>query len=125
MKSSSTIGCRIKEFLVNVKCPSCFSKKVTPCENEGDERYKGASDNLLHPHVKGGSKSFLNSANLRIGQNMLFYLFSTLRKYSFSAAGKHDQEVFFLNYQLIDVMSRTWLIGRRISLFLEKNAVIH
>ena len=38
MKSSSNIGCRIKEFLVNVKCPSCFSKKVTPCENEDDEK---------------------------------------------------------------------------------------
>ena len=38
MNLSSNIGCRIKEFLVNVKCPNCFSKKVTPCENEDDEK---------------------------------------------------------------------------------------
>ena len=38
MSSSSNIGCRIKELLVNAKCPNCFSKKVTPCENEDEEK---------------------------------------------------------------------------------------
>jgi hypothetical protein len=38
MNSCSSIGCRITEFLANVKCPHCFSKKVTPCDKEDDEK---------------------------------------------------------------------------------------
>lgn len=38
MTLASDIGCRAKEFFANLKCPNCFSKKVTPCENEDDEK---------------------------------------------------------------------------------------
>ena len=38
MKLPSNIGCRTKEFFANLKCPNCFSKKVTPCENKAEEK---------------------------------------------------------------------------------------
>jgi len=38
MTSPSNIGCRIKEIFANLKFPNCFSKKVTPCENEAEEK---------------------------------------------------------------------------------------
>jgi hypothetical protein len=38
MTSPSNIACRIKEIFANLKCPNCFSKKVTPCEDEADEK---------------------------------------------------------------------------------------
>jgi len=38
MTSPPKIGCRIKEIFAKLKCPNCFSKKVTPCEDEADEK---------------------------------------------------------------------------------------
>ncbi len=38
MTESSNTGCRTMEFFANLKCPNCFSKKVTPCENETAEK---------------------------------------------------------------------------------------
>lgn len=30
--------CRTEEILANLKCPNCFSKKLTPCEDNPDEK---------------------------------------------------------------------------------------
>lgn len=38
MTSPANIGCRIKEIFANLKCPNCFSKNVTPCDDEADEK---------------------------------------------------------------------------------------
>jgi hypothetical protein len=40
MSISSKIKCQVTEFLANMKCPKCFSKKVTPCECEMDDKAK-------------------------------------------------------------------------------------
>ena len=37
MKLSCKQICKLQEFLANLKCPDCFSAKVTLCEDEKDE----------------------------------------------------------------------------------------
>jgi ribosomal protein S27E len=37
MKLSCNQLCRMKEFFANLKCPKCFSTRVTLCEEEAEE----------------------------------------------------------------------------------------
>lgn len=36
MKSKSSMWCKIQEYILEMKCPDCFSKKIEPKECECD-----------------------------------------------------------------------------------------
>lgn len=38
MTISPNIQCRVTEFLANLKCPKCFSKEVTPCKCDANDK---------------------------------------------------------------------------------------
>ncbi len=40
MPISAKFKCRITAFFANLKCPKCFSKKLTPCEGDPDDKAK-------------------------------------------------------------------------------------